>query len=30
VDKERKGKVRKNRDWNKPLYIDILSFGVGR
>lgn len=30
VDKERKGKVRKNRDWNKPLYIDITSFGVGR
>jgi pimeloyl-ACP methyl ester carboxylesterase len=29
VEKERKGKTRKVRDWEKPLYIDVGSGGFG-
>ena len=29
VEKERKNKPRKQRDFEKPLYIDVRSFGVG-
>jgi pimeloyl-ACP methyl ester carboxylesterase len=28
MEKERKNKPRKNRDFEKPLYIDVRSFGV--
>ena len=30
VDKERKGKTRKIREWDKPLYIDVQGFGAAR
>jgi pimeloyl-ACP methyl ester carboxylesterase len=30
VDKERKSKTRKIREWDKPLYIDLQSFGALR
>lgn len=30
VDKERKNKTRKVREWDKPLIIDIRTFGLGR
>lgn len=30
VDKERKNKTRKVREWDKPLIIDVKSFGVSQ
>ncbi|HET6573175.1 MAG TPA: alpha/beta fold hydrolase [Fimbriiglobus sp.] len=30
IDKERKGRTRKIREWDKPLYIDVLGFGAMR
>jgi hypothetical protein len=30
VDKERKGRTRKIREWDKPLYIDVNAFGALR
>ena len=30
VDKERKNKTRKVREWDKPLIIDVRSFGVSQ
>lgn len=30
VEKERKGKTRKIREWDKPLYIDVVGFGAMR
>lgn len=30
VEKERKSKTRKNREWDKPLYIDVVGFGALR
>jgi hypothetical protein len=30
VDKDRKGKPRKTREWTKPLYVDVQSFGLMR
>ena len=30
IDKERKGRLRRSRDWDNPLYIDIASFGAVR
>jgi hypothetical protein len=28
VDKERRAKTRKTTDWQTPLYVDLLSFGI--
>jgi len=30
VDKERKNKTRKVREWDKPLWVDIRSFGLAQ
>jgi len=30
VDSERKSKTRKNREWDKPLFIEVTAFGVCR
>jgi hypothetical protein len=30
VDKERKGRLRRSRDWDNPLYIDVAGFGAVR